>query len=324
MALSIMGLDLKDKRLLFELDKNSRASLTDLAKKLKTSKEVIHYRLNKLIEEKYILRFHTVPCTYRLGLVAYKVYLRLHDISKKNFEELVDYLLKNKDVFWVGISRGRWDLMFGIWAKGVEDFFVIHDKIMDKFSKYIQEKELSMSRENLQYNRRWLYNDNTPTSEFNFGEKEEKIELDEEDKLILDELVKDSRAKIIDLADKTKLSVDVVSYRIKKMEKQKIIRGYKCLWNVEKMGFVTCKSFIFFKNITEEKKKEFINYFKNIKNSVNIVVTFAPWDLELELETENYESYFKLMDEIKEKFSDIIKMYDSVLITSEAKQVFAK
>ena len=72
-------LDLKDKKLLFELDKNSRTSLSDLAKKLKTSKEVVYYRLNKLIDEKIILRFHTITPLYKFGLTAYKVYLRLSD-----------------------------------------------------------------------------------------------------------------------------------------------------------------------------------------------------------------------------------------------------
>jgi Lrp/AsnC family leucine-responsive transcriptional regulator len=299
-------------------------SLTELARKLKTSKEVIHYRLNKLIDEKVILRLHTIPYTYRFGLTAYKIYLRLHDISRENLDSLIEYLMKDKDVFWIGISKGRWDIIFGIWAKNIEDFFIIQDKILERFSKYIQDKELSISRESLQYNRRWMYHDNSPVLEFNFGEKESKIDLDEEDRSILNELIRNSREKVIDIADKTKLSVDIVSYRIKKMEKQKIIRGYKCLWNVSKLGFTTCKAFVYFKNITEEKKKEFINYCKNIDNTINIVITFAPWDLEIMFETENYESYFKIMDNIKEKFNSIIKFYDSILITSEPKQVFGK
>lgn len=319
-----MELDLKDKKLLFELDKNSRASLTDLAKKLKTSKEVIFHRLNNLVKNNIILRFHTVPSTYRFGLVGYKVYLRLHDISKEEFDKFIDYLQKSKDVYWIGISKGNWDLMFGIWAKDIEDFFIIHDKILEKFSKYIQDKELSVGRESLQFNRRWLYSDNSPILDFNFGERESQINLDEEDKSILDLLVKNSREKVVDLAEKTGLSPDVVSYRIKKMEKEKIIRGYKCLWNVSQLGFTTCKAFVFFKNISEEKKKGFIDYCRNIKNTINIVITFAPWDLEIMFETEDYESYFKIMDDIKEKFNDIIKLYDSVLITSEPKQIFTK
>lgn len=317
-------LDLKDKKLLFELDKNSRASLTELAKKLKTSKEVIHYRLNKLINEKVILRFHTVTSLYRFGLTAYKVYLRLKDCSKDDFEKLVAYLLNNKDVFWFGTCNGRWDLIFGATARNLEDFMIIQDKIMHKFGDFIQEKELSISRENLQYNRRWMYHDSSPIVEFDFGEKEAQIEIDEKDKKILDHLIPDSRKSIVDIARETKLSIDIVRYRINSMEKNGIIKGYKCLLNPHKLGFVTCKSFVFFKNITEEKKKEFIDYVKKLDNTINIITTFASWDLEIMFETKSYEEYYKIMEEIKDKFKDIIRFYDSILVTSEPKQIFNK
>jgi len=315
-------LDLRDKKLLFELDKNSRISLSTLAKKLKTSKEVVHYRLNNLIKNKIILRFHTVPATYRFGLSAYKVYLRLGDANDENMQKLVSFLLSNKDVFWIGICKGRWDLIFGIWAKTLEDFFIARDTILNRFSKYIQEEQLSISRENLQYNRRWLYEDNSPIVEFNFGEKEAKIDLDSKNKKILDQLVSNSRMSVVDISEATKLSIDAIRYRIKTMENESIIKGYKCLLNSSKVGFTTCKAFIFFKNLNEEKRRSFIDYCKNLNNTINIVTTFAPWDLEIEFETNSYEDYFKIMDEIKNKFSDIIRFYESILITSEPKQVF--
>lgn len=315
-------LDLRDKKILFELDKNSRISLSDLGKKLKTSKEVIHYRLKNLVDNKIILKFHTVPATYRFGLTAYKVYLRLADSSEGDLNKLLNYLTQNKDIFWIGVCKGRWDLIFGIWAKNLEDFMKAQDTVMHKFSKFIQEKELSISRENLQYNRRWMYEDKSSVVEFNFGEKEEKITLNDKDNKILNMLVANSRISAVDIADSTRFSIDTVRYRIAQMEKDKIIRGYKCLLNPTKVGFVTCKALVFFKNITEERKNEFIEYCKNLKNSVNIVTTFASWDLEIMFETSSYEEYFKIMDEVKNKFNDIVRLYDSVLITSEPKQVF--
>ncbi len=321
---AVYKLDLRDKKILFELDKNSRISLSELARKLKTSKEVVHYRLNNLIKNKIILKFHTVPATYRFGLTAYKVYLRLSDYSEQDYNELINYLLSNQDVFWVGVCKGVWDLIFGIWAKNLEEFFKIHDEILHRFSRFIQEKELSISRESFQYNRRWMYNDNSPIIEFNFGEKEEKIELDKKDKAILDELVSDSRKSIVDISRITKLSVDIVRYRIRTMEKEGIIKGYKCLLNPYKVGFTTCKAFVFFKNISEDKKKEFIDYCKFLDNTVNIITTFAPWDLEIMFETKSYEEYFKIMDDIKEKFNNIVKFYESMMITSEPKQRFSK
>jgi Lrp/AsnC family leucine-responsive transcriptional regulator len=204
----------------------------------------------------------------------------------------------------------------------MNEFFEIHDMLLDKFSKYIQEKELSISRKATQFNRKWMLDSKEERKTFDFGEEEEKVDLDKEDRLILNELVQDSRKKIIDISKKTNLSVDVVNYRIKKMEKQKIINGYKCLFNMEKLGLITTKAFVYFKNINQERKKEFIQHLKYLKNSVNIVTTFAPWDLEIELETENYRDYYKIMEEIKDNFSDIVKFYDSVLILEEKKQVF--
>lgn len=315
-------LDLNDKKILFELDKNSRASLPEIARKVRLSKEVVFHRINRLIAEKIILRFHTVPASYRFGMIAYKVYLRLSNISKHDFDGFIDYLVETEEVFWIGACKGRWDLMFGIWAHDIESFFKIHDKILDRFSKFIQEKELSISRENIQFNRRWFYYDSSEPVEFNFGEKAQKLQLDQKDERILDLLADNSRIKLTDIAQKVGLSPNVVSYRVKEMERKKIITGYKVLLNPGLMGYCTCKSFVFFKNINERNKKMFIEHCKRQLNLINIVITFAPWDLEMMFETKTYEDYFKIMDEIKERFKDIVKMYDSVLISAEPKQRF--
>jgi hypothetical protein len=39
-------------------------------------------------------------------------------------------------------------------------------------------------------------------------------------------------------------------------------------------------------------------------------------------ETKSYEEYFTIMESVKEKFKDIIRFYDSILVTSEPKQLF--
>jgi len=320
----ILNLDLKDKKILYELDKNSRISITELAKKVGVSKQVCQYRLMNLEKNKVILNYHTVPATYRFGKIAYKVYLKLHDVNEKKLDKIINFLLKNRDVFWIGECHGKWDLIFGIWAENMEEFFEIHDKILDKFSKYIQEKELSVSRENIQYNRRWLYFDlNEERKVFNFGEKEKLIKLDELDNKIIEILVSNSRTRMIDIAEKLNITAEAVSYRIKQLEKKNLIKGYKCLLNVRKLGFSTTKAFIYFKNITENRKKEFLDYSKNHENIINIVITFAPWDLEVMFETKDYEEYYQIMEGIKNKFSDIIKFYESILVNKEPKQIFA-
>ena len=212
--------------------------------------------------------------------------------------------------------------MFGVLAANIEEFFKIHDGLMDRFSIYVQEKEFSISRRSLQFNRRWFYDDKSAVSVFDFGEKDPKIDLDPQSKKVLDILAQNSRTKIVDIASKSGLSNDVVSYTIKRMEREGMIKGYKCLLNPSKLGFVTCKSFVYFKNINEVKKAAFVEYTKMIPQCINIVITFAPWDLEIMFEVDNFEHFYTIMEDIKERFKDIVKLYNGLLITSEPKQVF--
>ena len=53
------GLDLKDKKILVELELNSRRSNNQIAKKVNLSKEVVKYRIDRLLEKGVILRFKT-------------------------------------------------------------------------------------------------------------------------------------------------------------------------------------------------------------------------------------------------------------------------
>jgi DNA-binding Lrp family transcriptional regulator len=254
--------------------------------------------------------------------VGYKVYLKLVNASKESISKFVEYLYNDSAIYWTAISKGKWDFMFGIWAKNIYDFDSIYNKMLDKFSKFIQDKELSISLETLQFNRCWLYNDGSDRKQFTFGEKEEQIVLDSKDQQIINILNGNSRIKLIDLAEKTKLSPKVVAYRIKEMEKKKIIRGYKIFLNPNMVGFNVYKSFVYLKNVNEKRKKEFIDYCKILPNLTYIVLTFAPWDLEMGFETKDDKEYYKIMEDIKEKFNDIASSYDSVLILEEPRHKY--
>jgi DNA-binding Lrp family transcriptional regulator len=150
----------------------------------------------------------------------------------------------------------------------------------------------------------------------------EKTKLDKIDLKILRCLANNARIKITDLAKKVNASVTVARYRLKKLEKNKVILGYKYALNPKLLGYETCKAFISFKDITEEKRKALINYCKLNPNIINIVITIGPWDMEIELEVKNFEEYYKIMNDIREKYNSIMKSYESVLFSSEPKQSF--
>ncbi|MEM2974492.1 MAG: Lrp/AsnC family transcriptional regulator, partial [Candidatus Micrarchaeia archaeon] len=138
--MSLEILDLKNRKILFELDKNSRLPLSKLARKVGLSKEVVFHRLNNLIREGVILRFQTVISSYSLGYQAYKLYFRLQNMTPRVKKQLRDFLMNDDRVFWIGYCQGRWDLIIAFWARNVKEIGEFEDELLNKFSNYIQER----------------------------------------------------------------------------------------------------------------------------------------------------------------------------------------
>jgi len=315
-------IDLKDRKILYELDKNSRLTLSELGKKVRLSKETVFHRINKLIERGFILRFQTVISTYRLGYQSYKIYFKLQNMTQETRSKIQDFFVKNKMVYWIGNCQGRWNLIISFWAKNIQEFGKFEDEILNKFSNFIQEKEVSISRKSIQFNRKWFYSKDEPRTETDFGEELGEVKLDKTDIEILRYLANHARIKIVDLAEKVGVSVTVIRYRLKQLEKNKVILGYKYALNPKLMNYETCKSFVHFKNISSEKRKQLIDFCKMNPNIINIVLTIGSWDMEIEFEVKNFEEYYKIMNDIQEKHNEIIRSYESILFSSEPKQSF--
>jgi len=280
-----ISLDLKDKKILYELDKNSRITLSKLARKIRLSKEVVFHRINNLIKKGCILRFQAIISTYRLGYRSYKIYFKLQNLTSDARKKIEKFLVDENNVYWIGNCQGRWDMIIAVWARNFQEFGKLEDRILNKFSNYIQDKQVSISRKTMQFNRRWFYSDNERV-ETDFGEDLEEVKLDEIDLTILKHLAENSRIRIIDLAEKIKTSITIIRYRLKQLEEKRIILGYKYSLNPKLLNYETCKSFIYFKNINEEKRDKLINYCKNILNVINIVMTMGSWDMEIEFDNE--------------------------------------
>ena len=69
-------IDLKDRKILFELDINSRQTLTQIGRKVGLPKTVVAYRIKRLQERGIIKSFYTVIDVYKLGFIM----MRFHAI----------------------------------------------------------------------------------------------------------------------------------------------------------------------------------------------------------------------------------------------------
>ena len=131
-----------------------------------------------------------------------------------------------------------------------------------------------------------------------------KIEkFDELDIRILRSIASNSRIPIIKLAEKLKTSERTIAFRIKQLEKKKIIQGYRALFDLNLLGFEYYKVDLVLIDIS--RLKELISYAYSHPNFVYIDETIGESDFEFDLEVESKKKFLEIINDLRTKFPEI-------------------
>ncbi len=316
-------IDLKDKKLLYELDSNSRQSCSKIGKKIGLSTEVVNYRIKRLEKEEIITQYQLIVNLSKLSILQFKICLSFQHLQSKELKNKIEELKKIDSIKWIISSSGSWNLILSCETESIESIDELKNKILSKFGNYINKKAISILIEAQTYNRNYLIEDKSLISNSRIiMKKSNPVKIDKLDYKILKSLGNNARKPIIEIASELKQSVRVINYRIKQLEKNKIILGYKIALNYEKLGLKFFKIFIYLDDPKEERIKSLINYINLNKNAIHHIKVLGNWDLEPEFEVNSEEEFNKILQEIKDKYSDIIKNIETISISKEHKFVY--
>lgn len=301
-------MDIRDKKILYELEINCRQSNTKIAKKLKISKDVVNYRIKRLEEQGIIDGYRTVIDTYKLGYFIFRAYLKLQDTNKEIENEIIAFIKKKKEVFWFGSYGGRFNLGFGFWSKSHREFYDFWVEFLSKYRKYIQNEQLSTFVELIHFKRAYLLDFERDETKMERIGSEERIKYDDIDFRILSILAVDARVPLLEISSKTNLTPMAVKHRIRNLEKNGTIQGYKVLINYAKYGYEYYKVDIYLEDM--KKIKELQTFCHMHPNIIYIDRTIGGTDMEFDLEVRNLAHFIEIMEEVKEKFKGAIRNYE--------------
>jgi Lrp/AsnC family leucine-responsive transcriptional regulator len=148
----------------------------------------------------------------------------------------------------------------------------------------------------------------------------ERAHYDEKDIEILRLLAPNARINVAEISEKTAISVSSVIFRIRRMEKSGIIRDYRLMLNLEKIGYYWYKIELQLSDL--EAKKAMLKYFEKHPNIIYAYETISENDLEVEMEVESYEKFMDILNEIRGLFGRSIKKYHHLLWYKEHKFIF--
>lgn len=140
-----MELDRKDCMILEMLQKDCRASLTDIAAHVGLSIDSTKKRMNRMLSNKvFYPRIQLRPRNFGFPNVV-DVKLKLQYSSEKELAELIRYLKTHPRVVEFFSVSGEWDMSIVVIAKDAIDLGKVTDEIRNKFGKQISSWNASLT-----------------------------------------------------------------------------------------------------------------------------------------------------------------------------------
>lgn len=304
----MIKIDIKDRRILYELDLNCRQSNSQIGKKVGLGRDVVAYRIDRLIKQGIIKNFYSIIDTFRLGYNVFRLYINFHYVTPEIKKEIIDYFV-DYNYSWVVFSvKSEIDLDVVVWVKNFYEFYQFWDKTLDKYEKYIEKHAISIYIKSSVFMKSFLLpeevrDDKRASFDMHCGVK--PVEIDEIDYLLLNEIAENARIPLVDMADILGCSSQKVNYRINNLVELGVIKAFRVNISLAKLNLQKYKVDIYLKN--HELKKPVYEYLaeKEYVEFMNFAIGWA--DLEPEFVVKDFNELLQILEEINQKFSGAIK-----------------
>ncbi len=308
----------KDILILRQLLEDGRKSSSSISKEIDLGREIVNYRIKRLIKENLIVKFIPKINENFMHYREYNILIKLNlddEISKDKF---IRERIGNKYLIWIIKSSSGWDLMVRLYASNIDEFKEKLKEILDNFSNYItnyytiitsdeiKENEKKLLCEKL-FNQDFKEENNKQDVDYNVIKSSSNIQIDSKDKEIIELLEENGRIQYKEIADKLSISSDTVKYRIDKLKNYGIIENFTPIINFNKIGMIAFAGIIKFKflnKVEEEKLKDLIINSKFIIKAIKSL-NLEEYFLNLVFENENEIELFKKL--LEKEFGDKIE-----------------
>lgn len=142
--------------------------------------------------------------------------------------------------------------------------------------------------------------------------------LDEKDRAILAQLERDGRALIKTISTRTGIPRDSVNYRIKRMRKNGVIKGFAPICDTDKMGRpVYCWVCMQLQHFDEKVDAHFREYLRQEKSVIYIAQVTGAYHYIFTIAARTIKDLDKVLRGIAAAFPESIKTYTTSLMVEE-------
>ncbi|MBI5065925.1 AsnC family transcriptional regulator [Candidatus Woesearchaeota archaeon] len=313
MPKNVKSIDKKDKQILYLLNEDGRLSQTRISKLIHLSRELVAYRIKKLIKEKYITGINLVISNRKLNFDTYVITLKLQKITNEVLNEMCSFLKTHKNIKYLDRCSGDWDFIITVAVRdkfGLADFI---DELNDKFGDNIAENQIlsntiPMKHERLNFLANMDYRPKWP--ERYYG----KIVLEGKDRRILNTLSNKANINMAKLAQITNLSIDSCTSRFNKLVTTGVITKAKAIINYEKFGLQTYVLLLKINKFSNEKRRKISEFLKTQNNILHAERLLGNYDIKILIIAKDQREFDVQFTDLRAYFKEDLKQYSFSIV----------
>jgi len=305
----------KDVLILQKLLEDGRQSSSSISKEINLGREIVNYRIKRLIKENLIVKF--IPKINKLAIShqEYIIFLKLNLDDELSREKFIKEQIGNKYLIWTLKSKEGWDLIIRLYTETFEEFKIKLSEILEGFSDVLADYYTIISSDEIkecekEIITKELFKNINFKKDFSIIKNEEIINIDNKDKEILKLLEEDGRGQYKDISEKLNISSDTVKYRIEKMKHSGLIESIEPVINFNKLGFITYAVILKFKFLSKDEEIKINKYLKELECIARAIKSINSQEYFLNLVFHKGNNIEEFKEKLKDKFKEKIDHID--------------
>jgi Lrp/AsnC family leucine-responsive transcriptional regulator len=308
-------LDLKDRKLLFELEHDSRQSLQQIGHSVGLSKEAVFYRMKNLESKGIIKNYLSRIALYDLGFSIYSVLLKFRNMGPSAENAVFSFLSKQPEVSWLATCEGAWDTNFTLITKNHAELEAFMTLLSSVHGTRIAQKQLAIMTR-LQYYRR-TFSIDRPREPIIMQLTSHPPVIDPSDLKLLRIISHQARMPLVDVAQQISMHPKTIASTIRRLEREGIIQGHTIQVDFSQLGLKSYKVWFSLQGMTNELWTTLFAFAGSLPQVTWATRLIGTFDFSIELEVADVAEFRTILGQIKSRFSKNIAEHDSLLIFEE-------
>lgn len=305
----INKLDSLDKQILQTLEEDSRQSNANIARKLKTNKTIINYRIERLQKRKIITGFKYIANQVILGKLSFGILLQFRDLTSTQEEILKTKIERINSVSWTARITGKWDMLIIVIEKDIESFITTLQKIVLACEEHIKEYQFYVDYSGTICGHDYLYDN--PKDTCVTYESKENITLNETEWAVFNAIKKNPTTSILQIANNLNKTYDTIKSKLQYLKSKKILLRCSPAININLLGYQETLCLL---NVSPSQEK--LNHLRDFciqhQNIVRYTNCLGHFNVILTIHHKDNNQLKEILGTLKKEFSNSINAYEII------------